>query len=116
LQKKKQNAPEHLNFGIYQPRNPQKSDYYRCVQDHFKQLEMHWQDRYSSRYGFWRPYVTVVIYRYLDCGDLHLLRGCDAKNAATNTGWPILANAATSAPLATKSAWWNSASGSAPRY
>jgi hypothetical protein len=33
---------------------------------------MCWQDRYASRYGFWRPYVTDVIYRYLDCGDLHL--------------------------------------------
>ncbi len=22
-------------------------------------------------FGFWRPYVTDVIGRYLDCGDLH---------------------------------------------
>jgi hypothetical protein len=42
------------------------------VQDHFEQLEMCWQDHYASRYGFWRPYVTDVIYRYLECGDLHL--------------------------------------------
>ena len=33
---------------------------------------MYWQDRYASRYGSWRPYVNDVIYRYLDCGDLHL--------------------------------------------
>jgi hypothetical protein len=33
---------------------------------------MRWQDHYASRYGFWRPYVTDVIYRYLECGDLHL--------------------------------------------
>jgi hypothetical protein len=45
--------------------------YYRCVQDHFEQLQMHWQDRYTQRYGFWRPYVTDVIYRYLECGGLH---------------------------------------------
>jgi hypothetical protein len=32
---------------------------------------MHWQDRYAQRYGFWRAYVTDVIYRYLECGDLH---------------------------------------------
>jgi ribosomal protein S27E len=41
------------------------------VQDHFEQLEMHWPQRYASRYGFWRPYVTDVVYRYLECGDLH---------------------------------------------
>ena len=27
---------------------------------------------YASRYGFWRTYVMTVIYRYLDCGDLHM--------------------------------------------
>jgi hypothetical protein len=64
-------APQHFDVVIYQPRNPQASSYFRCVQDHFEQLEMHWQDRYAPRYGFWRPYVTDVIYRYLECGDLH---------------------------------------------
>jgi hypothetical protein len=63
---------KHIDVGVYQLRNPQGSDYYRCVEDHFEQLELCWQDRYASHYGFWRPYVTDVIYRYLDCGDLHL--------------------------------------------
>ncbi len=44
--------------------------YYRCVEDHFEQLETVWDDRYQSRFGFWRSYVTDVIRRYLDCGDL----------------------------------------------
>ena len=64
-------APQYDDIGIYQPRNPQASGYFCCVQDHFEQLQMHWQDRYAPRYGFWRPYVTDVIYRYLECGDLH---------------------------------------------
>jgi hypothetical protein len=34
-------------------------------------VEMHWQDCYAPRFGFRRPYVTDVIYRYLECGDLH---------------------------------------------
>jgi ribosomal protein S27E len=62
---------QQYGVGIYRPRNPQASGYFRCVQDHFEQLEMLWQDRYAPRYGFWRPYVTDVIYRYLACGDLH---------------------------------------------
>jgi ribosomal protein S27E len=64
-------APQHDDVGIYRPKNPQASGYYRCVQEHFEQLEMHWQDCYAPRYGFWRSYVTDVIYRYLECGDLH---------------------------------------------
>jgi hypothetical protein len=59
------------DLDVYQPRNPKASAYYRCVEDHFEHLEAVWDDRYQSRFGFWRPYVTDVIQRYLDCGDLH---------------------------------------------
>ncbi len=34
--------------------------------------EQAWDNMYASRYGFWRTYVMTVIYRYLDCGDLHM--------------------------------------------
>ena len=37
-------APQYNDIGIYQPRNPQASGYFRCVQDHFEQLEMRCQD------------------------------------------------------------------------
>ncbi len=47
------------------------SGYYRCVEAHFEDLEAVWDDRYARKYGFWRPYVMDVIYRYLNCGDLH---------------------------------------------
>jgi hypothetical protein len=60
-----------MDFDVYQPRNPKASSYYRCVEDHFEQLETVWDDRYQSRFGFWRSYVTDVIRRYLDCGNLH---------------------------------------------
>ncbi len=64
-------CPTAIDFDVYQPRNPKASAYYRCVEDHFEQLETVWDDRYQRRFGFWRPYVTDVIQRYLDCGDLH---------------------------------------------
>ena len=64
-------APEHLDFKIYKPRNPQSSEYYRCVEAHFEELIAIWDERYISRYGFWRPHVMEVIHRYLECGDLH---------------------------------------------
>ncbi len=60
------------NFDVYQPRNPKASAYYKCVENHFEELEGSWDEKYASRYGFWRPYVMSVIYKYLDCGDLHM--------------------------------------------
>ena len=64
-------CPTTIGFDVYQPRNPKASAYYRCVEDHFEQLETVWDERYQSRFGFWRPYVMDVIHRFLDCGDLH---------------------------------------------
>ncbi|WP_096230703.1 transposase zinc-binding domain-containing protein [Thermoanaerobacterium sp. RBIITD] len=57
---------------VYTPRSPRKNQYYRCVEAHFEELEGTWEDRYQKEYGYWRPYLLDVIYKYLDCGDLHL--------------------------------------------
>ena len=55
----------------YLPRQPQDTDYYHCVEDYFETFVQEYDDRFSRQYGFWRPYVEQVIYRYLDCGNLH---------------------------------------------
>jgi hypothetical protein len=55
---------------VYRPRNPQLSDYYRCVEDNFETFIQIYDEHFSRQYGFWRPYVEQVIYRYLDCGNL----------------------------------------------
>ncbi|MDD5414834.1 MAG: transposase, partial [Smithellaceae bacterium] len=56
---------------VYRPRNPQATDYYRCVEDCFEAFVRLYDERFSRQYGFWRPYVEQVIHRYLDCGDPH---------------------------------------------
>jgi hypothetical protein len=56
---------------VYRPHNPQNSAYYRCVEDHFETFEQVYEERFERQYGFFRPYVRKVIYRYLDCGILH---------------------------------------------
>ena len=56
---------------VYRPRDPQSSQYYQCVEDHFEMLEQVYDDRFAKQYGFLRAYVKHVIYRYLDCGILH---------------------------------------------
>jgi hypothetical protein len=40
------------NYDVYQPRNPKASAYYKCVENHFEELERAWDDMYASRYGF----------------------------------------------------------------
>ena len=55
---------------VYHQLNPQSSPYYRCVEDHFEMFEMVYEDWYERQYGFFRPYVNRVIYRYLDSGIL----------------------------------------------
>jgi len=60
-----------LSAAVYRPRNPQLSDYYRCVEDYFETFVGIYDEHFSRQYGFWRPYVEQVICRYLDCGNLH---------------------------------------------
>ena len=61
-----------LKLDTYTPRTPRKNKYYRLVEANFEQLERVWDTKYKSKYGYWRPYITDVIYKYLDCGDPHL--------------------------------------------
>ena len=56
---------------VYCPRKPQESQYYRCIEDNFERLEQVYDERFAKQYGFFRPYVRHVIYRFLDCGILH---------------------------------------------
>jgi hypothetical protein len=51
-------------FSIYRSRNPQDSAYYRCVEDNFERFEQVYEERFERQYGFFRPYVRKVIYRY----------------------------------------------------
>ena len=85
-----------LPAAVYRPRNPQLSDYYRCVEDYFETFVRVYEEYFSRLYGFWRPYIEQVIYRFLDCGDPHNgfarvklvldLIG-DVKAAAMNISW-----------------------------
>jgi ribosomal protein S27E len=56
---------------VYRPRYPQATDYYRCVEDYFETFVGIYDEYFSRQYGFWRPHVAQVVYRYLDCGDPH---------------------------------------------
>jgi len=49
----------------------QVPDSYHCVEDYFETFLQVYDEQFSRQFGFWRTYVEQVIYRYLDCGNLH---------------------------------------------
>jgi len=55
---------------LYRPHRPQDSSYCHCVEDHFETFERVYEERFERTYGFYRPYLRSVIYRYLDYGVL----------------------------------------------
>ena len=59
-----------MSEAVYRRRDPQNTAFYRCVEDHFEAFEQLYDERFSRQYGYWRPYVMQVIYRYLDCAVL----------------------------------------------
>ncbi len=78
--------------------SPQESpsDYYRCVEDYFETFIRVYEEYFSRLYGFWRPYIEQVIYRYLDAAcpvpdtgatRTTVLPVSNAKTAITNICW-----------------------------
>ncbi|MAF32520.1 MAG: hypothetical protein CL941_00890 [Desulfobacter sp.] len=56
---------------VYRKRESRNSSYYLCMENHFETFEQVYADRFERRYGFYRPYVGLVMLRYLDCRILH---------------------------------------------
>jgi hypothetical protein len=46
-------------------------DYYLCAEDYFETFPGIYDEHFSGQCGFWRTYIEQVIYRYLDCGNMH---------------------------------------------
>jgi hypothetical protein len=56
--------------GVYRPRHPQQSPFYRLVERFYPEFEAVYEERYQERYGFWRPVIGTVVRKSLVCGDL----------------------------------------------
>ena len=56
--------------GVYRPRHPQESPFYKLVERFYPQFEAVYEERYQERYGFWRPIIGTVVRKFLECGDL----------------------------------------------
>ncbi|NLX99290.1 MAG: hypothetical protein GXY83_24400 [Rhodopirellula sp.] len=58
-------------LALYRPRDPQGSDLWRLIDEHFATFQQVYDDRYQAKYGFWRPVVEHSATAFLKCGDLH---------------------------------------------
>ena len=55
---------------LYRPRDPQASDLWRLIDQHFNAFKQVYDERYQGKYGFWRPVIERSVAAYLKCGDL----------------------------------------------
>jgi ribosomal protein S27E len=62
--------PRNSGPALYRPRDPQSTALYRLVEDRYEVVKGEWEERFESRFGFWRGFVDGAIARYLDCGIL----------------------------------------------
>jgi ribosomal protein S27E len=56
---------------LYRPRDPQASDLWRLLDQHFETFRQVYDERFAPKYGFWRPIVEHSVQAFLKCGDLH---------------------------------------------
>jgi len=56
--------------GVYRPRRPRETAFYRLVEEHYERFEQVYPERYEDGYGFFRPIIRDTVYKYLGCGDL----------------------------------------------
>ncbi len=55
---------------LYRPRDPQASDLWRLIDQHFDSFRQGYDERFQAKYGFWRPVVDRSVTAFLACGDL----------------------------------------------
>ena len=55
---------------LYRPRDPQASDLWRLMDEHFETFQQVYDERFAVKYGYWRPVVERSVAAFLKCGDL----------------------------------------------
>ena len=50
---------------LYRPRDPQASDLWRLIDQHFDSFQQVYDERYQAKYGYWRPIIEQSVTAYL---------------------------------------------------
>ncbi len=65
--------------GIYRRRKPQETSLWKLLNGYFDEFEEVYDELFQKKYGFYRPVLSHVVLKYLECGDLH--QGLDVSQA-----------------------------------
>ena len=55
---------------IYRRRKPRESSLWKLLDHHFLEFQERYDDLFRQQYGFYRPVISHVVRKYLECGDL----------------------------------------------
>ena len=55
--------------GIYRPRHPEKTIFYRVLFHYFDRFLAEYKGRFEREYGFFSPIIKEGVERYLGCGN-----------------------------------------------
>ncbi len=55
---------------VYGRREPHESPLWQLLANHFDTFEDRYDDLFSREYGFFRPVISNIVRKYLECGDL----------------------------------------------
>ena len=53
----------------YRPRHLKSTSLFRLLDSHYKEFRNVYDERFSKRYGFWRPVTDEVVGKYKQCGN-----------------------------------------------
>ena len=56
---------------VYKQRKPRESPLWQLLNEHFDEFEERYDEFFSRDYGFYRPVISLVVRKFLECGDLH---------------------------------------------
>ena len=62
----------------YRRRKPQETSLWKLLNGHFVEFEEDYEEHFQKKYGFFRPVISHVVRKYLECGDLH--QGLDVSH------------------------------------
>jgi ribosomal protein S27E len=55
--------------GIYRQRHPERTVFYRVLFHYFDEFVAEYENRFETKYGYFRSVIQEVVEKYLDCGN-----------------------------------------------
>jgi ribosomal protein S27E len=55
---------------LYKQRRPRESPLWQLLDEHFDEFELRYDQLFTKGYGFYRPVISHIVEKFLECGDL----------------------------------------------